>query len=139
MKSLNTSTGYVVRLEKGEELYATLEDFAREQKIKGAFLTGLGGLTQALIGYYNLERKKYVFRHVKGVKELVSLNGNIAKIGDSIALHLHGVVSDDRNKSYGGHIKEAICGGTIEIHIVTLDTELTRKPNPEIGLPLLEL
>lgn len=139
MKSLKTNTGYILRLEKDEELYESIERFAKEKKIKGAFLTGLGGLTKAVVGYYNLDRKKYVFRHVKKVKELVSLNGNISMLNSGVALHLHGVVSDIRNKAFGGHIKEAVCGGTIEIHITTFDSELNRQPDAEVGLPLLEL
>jgi len=130
---------YLLRLEKGEELVAQLTQFVSNNSIKAGWVTGLGGAANVRLGYYNLQRKKYVFRHVKNVVELVSLTGNIARHDGQPALHLHGVVSDRNNKAHGGHIKELIVGGTVEIKIETFDGELTRELDENIGLPLLQL
>lgn len=132
-------SNYVIRLEKGEELVKEVLDFCRDNKIKAGFMTGLGGLTSALVGYYNLNRKKYIFRNVKDAVELVSLNGNVAEVGGELALHMHAAVSDRRNKVHGGHLKEAEVGGTCEIYLMAFDGPMQRKMDEEIGLPLLDL
>lgn len=139
MVSKELNTGYLVRLEKGEELVEQLTEFVKSNDIQAGWISGLGGVLNVRLGYYHLKRKKYVFRHVKDVVELISLTGNIARIGDEPALHLHGVVSDRNNKAHGGHIKELIVGGTVEIKIETFKDPLTRKQDEEIGLPLLDL
>ena len=139
MKSKQTTNVYLMRLEKGEELVEQLTEFVKKNDINAGWISGLGGVLNVRLGYYNLERKKYVFRHVKNVVELVSLTGNIAQIDDEPALHLHGVVSDRNNKAHGGHIKELIVGGTLEIKIDKFDDKLERKLDAEIDLPLLDL
>lgn len=129
----------MLRFEKGEELVEQLTKFVDNKNVQAGWLTGLGGVLNVRLGYYHLKRKKYVFRHVKDVVELVSLVGNIASYEGEPALHLHGVVSDRNNKAHGGHIKELIVGGTLEIKLDTIDATLDRKLDDEIGLPLLDL
>jgi predicted DNA-binding protein with PD1-like motif len=139
MKSTEIQSGYLLRFEKGEELVEQLTKFVDNKNVQAGWLTGLGGVLNVRLGYYHLKRKKYVFRHVKDVVELVSLVGNIASYEGEPALHLHGVVSDRNNKAHGGHIKELIVGGTLEIKLDTIDATLDRKLDDEIGLPLLDL
>ncbi|HIA91999.1 TPA: DNA-binding protein [Candidatus Saccharibacteria bacterium] len=139
MKSTQTPTGWMIRLELGEELVQKLTEFCEQNSVEAGWISGIGGATKARVGYYNLSRKKYIFRSVKDVRELVSLQGNVSRIGDKVALHLHGVVTDSNNKPRGGHINELIVGGTCEVYIQTFDKSLQRQIDPEIGLPLLTL
>ena len=139
MKSTELTNGYVLRLERGEELIEQLTKFIEDKEIKAGWISGIGGTTKARVGYYNLNRKKYIFRSVKDARELVSLQGNVSLISDQVALHLHGVVTDSNNKPRGGHIQELIVGGTCEVKIEVFDKPLTRSIDPEIGLPLLNL
>lgn len=139
MVSKKVTGGYLLRLDLGEEVVKSLAEFCEKQKIKSAWISGLGGITKAQIGYYNLKRKKYVFRHVRDVKELTNLTGNFNWIGTTPALHLHGTFTDSKNKAYGGHVREAEAGGTVEIYIQVWDTKLEREADPDIGLPLFKL
>lgn len=139
MVSKKSESGFIIRLEKNEELISSLKQFVADQKIKSAKVQGIGGLLSAQLGYYNLKRKKYTFRHIKDVVELVSLLGNITTSKEGPALHLHAVVSDVRNKAYGGHLKSAVIGGTCEIFVEIVPLQIKRKSNEEIGLPLLDL
>jgi predicted DNA-binding protein with PD1-like motif len=129
----------LARLELGEELVKCITDIVREHKIEGAWMNGMGGATVAQIGYFHRQRKKYVFRHVKDVVELVSLSGNVSWVGEEPVLHLHAIVTDKRNKAYGGHLKRLEVGATCEILITPLGEELTREMDPTVGLPLLKL
>lgn len=139
MKSRKIAQGYLLRLERGEDIVKVLHDFCDKQKVQGAWLSGLGGVTSAQVGYYHLKRKKYVFRHIKDVKELTNLTGNVARVGEQVALHLHGTFTDQRNKAHGGHIKRAEVGGTIEILVTDLGEKLERAQDETVGLPLLKL
>jgi predicted DNA-binding protein with PD1-like motif len=131
--------GYLLRLVRGEELVRSLTDFCKDKKIAGGWFSGLGGIVSARVGYYNLQRRKYVFRHIKNVRELTCLSGNVAWVGDEPVLHLHGTFTDFRNKAYGGHVRAAEVGGTVEVRLTVLDDKLTRQLDPDVGLPLLQL
>jgi predicted DNA-binding protein with PD1-like motif len=129
----------LARLELGDELVKCVTEIVREHKVDGAWVSGVGGVTSVQVGYFHRERKKYVFRHVKDVVELVNLSGNISRVGDEPVLHLHAVVTDKRNKAYGGHLRSATVGGTCELLITPLGEGLMREMDPAVGLPLLKL
>jgi predicted DNA-binding protein with PD1-like motif len=132
--------GFIVRLNTGEELLESLEKFILENKIKSGWINGIGGVQKATVGYFNTKRQKYVFRAIKDPVEVVSMQGNISWIGENLPIiHLHGVITNMQNKARGGHINKLVVGATLEIIIQTFDQEIYRKPNKDVGLPLLDL
>lgn len=124
--------------EKGEPFIATLTDFCKEQQITAGFFHGLGGALSAELGYYHLDRQEYVFRKLDLVLEVVSLHGNITLKDDEPFIHAHGVLSDAAFTTYGGHIKELIVGGTLEVHFDSFGAKWRRVPDNETGLSLIE-
>lgn len=138
VKKLNDGR-LLARLELGEELVKCVTDIVREHTVESAWISGVGGTTSAQVGYYHRVRRKYVFRHVRDVVELINLTGNVSWVGDKPVLHLHAVVTDRRNKAYGGHLKRLEVGATCEILITPLGEGLTREMDPSVGLPLLKL
>ena len=52
--------GYLVRLEKGEEIIESLSSLAEREKIPGGFLYGLGAVKDVTLGYFDVANKKYV-------------------------------------------------------------------------------
>jgi predicted DNA-binding protein with PD1-like motif len=138
MKYKEIKDGYLLRLETGENVNDQLEQFIVDKEIRGAFIQGIGGVQKATVGYYNLKRKKYIFRAVKNAVELVSLQGNIAWFETQPIIHMHAVITNMQNKAYGGHVKNIIVGATVEVRIILSD-ELIRTPDAEAGLPLLDV
>lgn len=132
---------YVVRLEKGELLVESLLKFVKERNIKGAWLMGLGGAEWAKLGFYDLPNKTYRWQRFDELLEITSLQGNIAWKDGEPALHMHGTLSNAQFQVIGGHIKELSVAGTCEVFIHALDSDqpLTRKPDDQIGLALLNL
>ncbi len=131
---------YVVRLDKGELLVESLTKFAREQKLGGAWISGLGGALWAEIGYYHLGSKEYTWRKIDQLLEITALQGNLAWAGEDPVLHLHGTFSDEKMQAFGGHVKELQVGGTCELFLhVIINQQLTRSQSDEIGLKLLDL
>ncbi len=132
---------YLIRLQKGELLMESLRAFAREQNIKGAWISGLGGAQWAELGIYNLAQQQYEFQHIDGPLELTALQGNIAWQNDKPLMHLHVTASNRQLLAIGGHAKEVCIGATCELFLHTIfgDKPLTRAADDEIGLPLLGL
>lgn len=131
---------YLIRLDKGEKLAESLERFAAETKIEGAWVSGLGAALEATLGYYDLDKKEYVWRQFEGLREVVSLTGNLAYDEDGqFMFHLHGVLSGDDFQTIGGHVKDLTAGATVELFIHRAYQPTKRKPDEATGLKTLDL
>ena len=139
MKYIRAKQGYILRIYKGEQLMETLQRFVEAEKIRCAEFTGIGAVSTTTFGYYDLEYKKYEFTTMDKMMEVVSLRGNVALFEGKPMLHVHGAFGDTDLKMYGGHIKEATAGITLEVFMTTYDLEVHRLYDEEIGLNLLEL
>lgn len=132
---------YTLRFEKGEEFVSGLTNFVREHGIKGGWIVGLGGLSWAELGFYDLEKQQYIWKKFAQPLELANVTGNIAWIDDKPALHFHATISDADYQTYAGHLREAEVAGTVEIFIHRwLDNYgLHRDKDDQTGLNLLSL
>jgi predicted DNA-binding protein with PD1-like motif len=139
MKHKTVDGGYLLVLQKGEELHKSLLSFCETTNIKSAWLSGLGGVTEATLGYYDLQEHQYKFRKLNNLVELVNLQGNLALLNNELLLHLHAVVGDTNLQTYGGHLKAALVGGTCEVFMQTWQVSLSRGYDAETGLNLLSL
>jgi predicted DNA-binding protein with PD1-like motif len=131
---------YLIRLDRGESLRASLEEFVRETKLEGAWLSGIGAVLEVTIAFYDLDKKEYHWQHFLGLREVVSLSGNLAFDEQSqLACHLHGVFSDRDFRTVGGHIKDLTAAATIELFAHRTYQPIHRKMDPEVGLQTLDL
>lgn len=138
MKFVKTDKRYVVKLIKGEKVMEKLLEFCESQNLKSGFLTGIGGASEIQLGYYNLETKEYEWKTFSEVHEVLGLNGNISLVNNKPFIHAHMTVSNSNLQSFGGHLKEATVGATLEVVIDVFDLGLERKLDDEIGLKLLD-
>ncbi len=132
---------YTLKFEKGEEFVGLLEDFVKEHSIKGGWVVGLGGLSSATLGFYDLNAQEYAWTKFDEPLELANLTGNIAWSDSKPALHLHATISDASLHASAGHLKEAAVAGTVEVFIHRwLDNKgLVRAKDSETGLNLFDL
>lgn len=130
---------WLVRLDKGEQLVASLTELVKKENIQGAWLSGLGGALSVELGFYSLDDKEYKWKKLDQLLEITSLQGNVGWVGEEPALHIHGSFSDTEMKAFGGHVKEMTVGGTCEVMLHTFQDKLTRSQNDEIGLKLLDI
>ncbi len=130
----------IIRLQKGERLSDAIKQFVDENELPGAWLSGLGAAQEVTIGFYDLGKKEYHWQTFEGLREVVSLSGNLAsdENGDMV-FHLHGVFSDREFKTIGGHVKDLVAGATLELFVHRTYKPLARKFDPETGLSLLDL
>ena len=131
--------GYVVRLEKGEEIIESLTSFAQKKKIPGGFLYGLGAVKDVTLGYFDVANKKYVKKDFDNEYEVTSLVGDIYYFEEKPGVHAHVNLSDADFNLIGGHLFKAVITGTGEFFIYTTDQILERKKDPQSGLNVLDL
>ncbi|MFA7309309.1 MAG: PPC domain-containing DNA-binding protein [Candidatus Paceibacterota bacterium] len=141
MQVRDAGTGFVIKLERGEDVIPTLTDFCTRRGIRAAVFQGIGAVERVKIGYYDLRKKEYFFRDEPGVFEVASMQGNVALVDGKPFIHAHAVLSrcDESCACIGAHIKEAFVAVTLEIYLTPLDIAISRKPDESIGLKLLDL
>lgn len=124
-------------LKKGEELFESLSDFAKQNKLKIAWFQGFGAAKKVELGYYHLDKKEYEWQKFDGPLEITGLHGNIVQKDGHPAFHAHGTFANDQYQTIGGHIKTLRVAGTCEILITKLDLSLSRSHDDEVGLDLI--
>ena len=108
MEFLKFGDRYVLRLEPGEELQATLRDFVERQEIRGGYFIAFGAFERVRLQYFDVERKQYRDNPVGRQVEVVSLMGNIAWAQGKPVLHVHGAFGDSEARTYSGHVAEGV-------------------------------
>lgn len=130
---------YVLRLQKGEEIIATLIKFVKKNRIKGAFLYGLGVGEKLTVGYFDAHKKSYIKRQFRGEYEFTSFLGNISYFNKEPVVHIHITITDAKFNAAGGHLFEGYVPATCEIFIIPLPGKLLRKKDTGTGLNLFDL
>ena len=131
--------GYVVRMEKGEEIIDTLSDFIDKNKIKGGFVWGIGTVNNITLGYYDAQNKKYIKKTFEDDFEITNLTGNISSLNGSPLVHAHITISDSNFSALSGHLFSGIIAVTAEFVIFSTENKIERALDPQTGLNLLKL
>lgn len=130
---------YIIRLERGEEIHAVLKTFCQQHGITAGWLTGIGALMQAELGYFHRDRKEYSWKAIETDHELTSLMGNISLKDGEPWLHLHATLSDEHFQVTAGHLRSGVISVTGEIWIQRVEGMIERRLQPEFQSFLLFL
>uniref|UniRef100_Q026M0 PPC domain-containing protein n=1 Tax=Solibacter usitatus (strain Ellin6076) TaxID=234267 RepID=Q026M0_SOLUE len=139
MKSKKLNSGTVLVFDRGDEVVSTLTKFAKENRVAAAHFTAIGAFSDAVIGYFDLEKKDYLKNQVNEQVEVVSLIGDIALDKGEPKVHAHVVVGKRNGSAMGGHLLEAHVRPTLELVLQDSGEQLKRKFDPESGLALIDL
>jgi predicted DNA-binding protein with PD1-like motif len=112
--------------------------FARKHKLVAGHLTGIGAISDAVVGYFDPQREAYLRIHEKGQQEVLSLTGNLALNDNEPFFHVHVALGLRDGSTRGGHLFEATVRPTVELVLTTYPKPVRRKTDPETGLPLLD-
>ena len=129
----------LLSLQKGDEIFTSINAVIKKENLKFCWLSGIGAFENILLGSYSIEKKGYIKKKFKGEYELTSLVGNVTIKDGKPFIHIHINMSDVECKAYGGHLFSAYITATCEIIIDFLDYELFRKKSKEIGIHLWDL
>jgi predicted DNA-binding protein with PD1-like motif len=129
---------FSARLDRGEDLFQSLEKIAKDEGLLGGVFWVIGTLSAVKLAYYN--GKNYDIIERTGDWELVSCTGNIAtKDSGELVIHAHGVVSDKDGVCVGGHILEGCpVAYTCDVMIFGFSESIKREFDSETGLFLFK-
>jgi uncharacterized protein len=134
-----TQRTFAVVFDEGDDVLENLLAFAKEHRVTAAEFTGLGALSDAVLGYFDWQEKDYKRIPVDEQVEVLSLTGNIALADGEPKLHPHIVVGKADGTAHGGHLLEGHVRPTLEVMVTESPAHLQRRSDPETGLALLDL
>jgi uncharacterized protein len=129
---------YLLEFRTGQEVMQGLLAFARKQGLVVGHLTGIGAVSDAVVGYFDPRKKAYLRIHEQGQQEVLSLTGNLALYKGEPFFHVHTVLGLSDGSTRGGHLFEMTGRPTVELILTTYPKPVRRKIDPETGLPLLD-
>jgi predicted DNA-binding protein with PD1-like motif len=135
----NGAKTYAVVFETGDEVMDGLRTFAKEHGLDASHFTALGAFSEATLGFFDVERKRYVEISIAEQVEVLSLVGDIALKEDEPEVHAHVVVSKRDGTAHGGHLMSAHVRPTLEAVLIESPTYLRRQLDPETGLALIRV
>lgn len=133
---------YIMRLDPGDEIVASLRQFVSDEDVTGGYVTGLGSTSHATMSWLDPESGEYIKRKFDEPMEVATLSGTISVASEDGRpfIHLHAVLAPRELISYAGHVHEARTGAVMEIMVFTFSERLERhamedKPFPWLVLP----
>lgn len=139
MRFLKSSTGYILRLDKGEEVMTHLSKFCADQNIRSGWINAIGAVCEVQLGYYDLQAKTYLKKKFSDVFELASFQGNISLTDGQPFCHAHVVLGGRDFTVRAGHLFKAKVAVTFEAKIIPDDFNLQRKFDDQVGLKLWDM
>ena len=112
-----------VQFTSGDEILSGLTDLAKKENITSAQITGLGGLSSALLAFGDPSIGSFVFKliPIDEKSELVSLDGTVSLRDGVPNVHLHAVVALSDGTTRGGHVLELHVAPVGEVTILATD------------------
>ena len=135
---LQDKNTYVFSLKRGEELLEGIKEFCREHRVEAAFFHAIGAVNEVELAWYDLGAKQYVTTLFQEDLELVSLTGNVSKLGNNLVVHSHGVFSNKAMETKAGHVNKAVVSGACEIILTQLKGKIDRAFDEDTGLNLMQ-
>ena len=112
---------YYIRMDRGEEMIASLMDVCRREGIASATYSGIGGCQSAEIQIFDPETREFHTERIEGMLELVSFMGKVIRDESGEPYHhthaLYAFVEDGRHCVRGGHIRSSTVLYTAEIEL----------------------
>jgi predicted DNA-binding protein with PD1-like motif len=140
-KILNQSsqeTTYAVIFSAGDEILGGLTQFAEENHISAARITGIGSIHNGTLAWLNPDTKKFRMIHIDQQAEVLSLLGDIAVYQGKPVVHVHMVVGFGDGTAHGGHLLEAHVWPTLEVIVTSYPRPLYKKFDPEKGIAVID-
>jgi uncharacterized protein len=127
---------YLLVFRTGQEVMQGLLAFAKKHKLVAGHLTGIGAISDAVIGYFDPQKKAYLRNHEKGQAEVLSLTGNLALDDNEPFFHVHVALGLRDGAARGGHLFEATVRPTSGTRVDHLPQDRPAEDRPRDGFAL---
>ena len=129
---------FAVVLATGDEVMTSLAPFAKDKNITAAQFTAIGALSDAVLMYFDWDKKEYLRIPVAEQVEVAALIGDVAEApSGGPALHAHLVVGKRDGSAMAGHLGEAHVRPTLEVILTESPSHLRKVEDPQSGLALI--
>jgi predicted DNA-binding protein with PD1-like motif len=135
----NGERTYTLVFDKGDEVIAEFETFAREHAITAARFTAIGAFSDVKLGYFDRDQNGYLEIPLVEQVEVLSLLGNVADNDGEPKVHAHVVIGGRDGGARGGHLLAAHVWPTLEVIVDESPEHLRRRVDEQTGLPLIAL
>ena len=130
---------YVVRLDRGEEVIASLTELCTKENIVLGSIEGLGAADHVVVGLYNVGKKEYHKTEFNGPMEITALTGNASRKDGEVYLHIHINLCNEQMRLLGGHLNECRISATCELFVRSIPGQVNRRFDADgVGLNLYE-
>ena len=122
-ESATVARTWQVQFTSGDEILSGLTDLAKSAGISSAQITGLGGLSKAVLAFGDPSIGAMVFKliPIDEKSELVSLDGTVSMRNGVPSVHLHAVVALSDGTTRGGHVLELHVSPVAEVTILATE------------------
>lgn len=140
-KLIETQGGktFALVFDEGDEAVSGILEFAKRNKLGAGHFTAIGGFREAVLGYFDLEKKDYKKIPVKEQVEVLSLVGDIALAKGEPKVHAHVVIGASDGSARGGHLIQGYVRPTLELIVTESPKHLHREFDEASGLALIRL
>jgi predicted DNA-binding protein with PD1-like motif len=140
MQVRKIDTTFLVRLEVGDEVLTSLRACAAQNEIGFAAVQAIGALRRATLGFFDPGAKVYRHVPVEEQVEVVALSGNVSRGEDGEpVVHIHALLGREDGSTLGGHLVDGEVSPTLEVVLLSLPVQISRRRDPATGLVLLDL
>ena len=129
---------YVVRIDRGEEILASLTALCRTEDIRLAQVDALGAVDHAIVSVYDVPTKTFFRKEFNEAMEISNLCGTVSRKDGEVYIHLHATLCDTNLAAHGGHANELRVSATCEMVVRTISGEVGRQLDENIGLNLFK-
>ena len=129
---------YVVRIDRGEEILASLTSLCRKEDIRLAQVDALGAVDHAIVSVYDVPTKTFFRKEFNEAMEISNLCGTVSRKDGEVYIHLHATLCDTNLAAHGGHANELRVSATCEMVVRTIPGEVGRQLDENIGLNLFK-
>lgn len=130
---------FALAFDKNDDVLPLLRQFAEENNISSARLSGIGAFQRVRLGYFDRERREYQPIEINEQVELLSFVGNLARSDGNPKLHAHVIVGKRDGTAHGGHLLGGTVWPTMELMVIETPAYLQRTIDESTGLALLDL
>lgn len=129
---------YALIFEIGEEVVGRLTEFARNEGITAAQFTAIGAFSDAVVRFFDWEKKQYQPIPIREQTEVLVMTGDIAlKEDGGPKVHAHAVLGKADGTAHGGDLGEAHVRPTLELILTESPAHLRRRHDERTGLALI--